>query len=84
MNELLRIACVQCNAGEDLDAGIAAAVAMTREAAALGARFVTLPEYFSQLDVRGGRLHLKAFEEARRSTSSTSISRRTSATANPT
>ncbi len=65
MNELLRIACVQCNAGEDLDAGIAAAVAMTREAAALGARFVTLPEYFSQLDVRGGRLHLKAFEEAR-------------------
>ena len=64
MNETLRVACVQCNAGADLDAGIAAAEARTRAAVEQGARFVTLPEYFSQLDLRAGRLNVTAYAEA--------------------
>ncbi|GIV61687.1 MAG: amidohydrolase [Rhodothermaceae bacterium] len=58
----LTVACVQLNAGADLTAGIEAAAAWVREAAARGAELIGLPEYFSQLCLREKHLQLEVFE----------------------
>lgn len=53
MAPLLRIACLQLNSGNDLEANLANAAAMTREAAAGGAKFVLMPEYALMMDGSG-------------------------------
>jgi len=49
----LKIACVQLNAGNDVDANTALATDAIRQAAAQGAQFITLPEYCVLLDGSG-------------------------------
>ena len=53
MSELLRLACLQLNSGNDLAANAATVRALVREAAGNGARFVMTPEYALMLDGRG-------------------------------
>lgn len=65
MSERITVACIQNCATPDLAANIAETAAMTREAAAKGARFICLPEYFSALDVENGRLKIPSFPEDR-------------------
>jgi predicted amidohydrolase len=60
----LSVACIQNTPGPSLDENIEAALGLCREAARQGARLLSLPEYFSDLDVDGeGRLVFKAFAE---------------------
>jgi len=63
MSESITVACIQNCATPDLEANIAETMAMTREAAGQGARFICLPEYFSALDVENGRLKIPSFPE---------------------
>jgi predicted amidohydrolase len=53
MTDLLRVACLQLNSGNDLAANIATVYAMAREAAGNGAHLVMTPEYALMLDGRG-------------------------------
>lgn len=53
MNFQLRIACLQLNAGNNLEANLAEVVAMVRDAAASGAKFVLMPEYALMMDGAG-------------------------------
>jgi predicted amidohydrolase len=50
---LLRVACIQLNAGADVAANLQAAAAAVRRAAAGGARLICLPEYCTLLDGSG-------------------------------
>lgn len=50
---MLRVACLQLTPGEDLHANLAAALAMTRDAADRGAQLVLLPEYAMLLHASG-------------------------------
>jgi predicted amidohydrolase len=65
MSAKVTVACIQNCATPDLEANLAETKAMTREAAAEGARLICLPEYFSCLDVENGRLKIPAFAEDR-------------------
>ncbi len=51
----LRVAVVQMTSTDDLDANLAAAEALVREAAEAGARFVALPEMFAYMRREGQR-----------------------------
>ena len=62
MNGSLRIACLQTNSGNDFDANLAALAAMTREAAAGGAKFVLSAEYALMMDGSGRTMREKALE----------------------
>jgi predicted amidohydrolase len=53
MSAVLRVACLQTNAGNDLGANLAALTAMTREAVAGGASFVLSAEYALMMDGSG-------------------------------
>jgi predicted amidohydrolase len=58
--EALRIACLQTNSGNDLDANLATLSAMTREAAAGGAKFILSAEYALMMDGSGRTMREKA------------------------
>ncbi len=60
MTGSLRIACLQTNSGNDFDANLAALSAMTREAAAGGAKFVLSAEYALMMDGSGRTMREKA------------------------
>jgi predicted amidohydrolase len=49
----LKLACIQANTGNDLSANLATVTAMTREAAANGAKFVLTAEYSLMMDGSG-------------------------------
>lgn len=59
----VRIACLQTNSGNDFDANLATLEAMTREAAAGGARFVLSGEYVLMMDGSGRTMREKAQSE---------------------
>lgn len=56
----LRIACLQTNSGSDFDANLSTLAAMTREAAAGGARLVLSAEYALMMDGSGRTMREKA------------------------
>jgi predicted amidohydrolase len=58
--EALRIACLQTNSGNDFDANLATLSAMTREAAAGGAKFILSAEYALMMDGSGRTMREKA------------------------
>ena len=60
-----KLACIQNSAVAEVERNIAVAAALTRSAAALGAAFICLPEYFSGVTLKDGLLHPAAFEESR-------------------
>jgi len=60
----LTVACIQNAADMDVRGNIARCEALVREAAAAGARLVSLPEYCTGLDVIEGRLVFPAFAES--------------------
>ena len=60
MSARVRIACLQTNSGNDFDANLAALAAMTREAAAGGAKFVLSGEYALMMDGSGRTMREKA------------------------
>jgi predicted amidohydrolase len=53
MNSAFRLACLQLNSGNDLQANLAVVRSMTREAAGSGAQFVLMPEYALMMDGSG-------------------------------
>jgi deaminated glutathione amidase len=53
MSSPFRVACLQLNSGNDLEANFANVDAMTREAAGGGAQFVLMPEYALMMDGSG-------------------------------
>jgi predicted amidohydrolase len=53
VSDILRVACLQLNSGNDLAANTVTVRAMVREATAGGAAFVLTPEYAFMLDGRG-------------------------------
>ncbi len=64
MSGIVRIACLQMNAGNDFNANLAALVAMAREAAAGGARFLFTPEYVLMMDGSGRVMRERALDAA--------------------
>ena len=58
----VRIACLQTNSGNDFDANLATLTAMTREAAAGGAKFVFSAEYALMMDGSGRTMREKALK----------------------
>ncbi len=56
----VRIACLQTNSGNDFDANLATLSAMTREAAAGGAKFILSAEYALMMDGSGRTMREKA------------------------
>jgi predicted amidohydrolase len=56
----VRIACLQTNSGNDFDANLAALAAMTRQAAAGGAKFILSAEYALMMDGSGRTMREKA------------------------
>ena len=56
----VRIACLQTNSGNDFEANLTALAAMTREAAAGGARFVLSAEHVLMMDGSGRTMREKA------------------------
>lgn len=63
MTGAVRIACLQTNSGNDFDANLATLSAMTREAAAGGARFIFSGEYVLMMDGSGRSMREKALKE---------------------
>ncbi len=61
----LKVACVQLNAGSDLEVNLAQATDRIREAAAQGARLIALPEYAVLLDGSGRVMRSRSPEEAK-------------------
>ncbi len=57
------IACLQTNSGNDFDANLATLAAMTREAAAGGAKFIFSAEYALMMDGSGRSMREKALKE---------------------
>ena len=55
-----KVACIQNTATQDLDANVATASALVRDAAAAGADFITLPEHCSLMEPRRNVLHQHA------------------------
>ena len=62
MNKL-KVACIQNCATPEVDHNIEVCLKLTREAAAEGARFIALPEYFSGLRTEGPKIIPVAFRE---------------------
>jgi predicted amidohydrolase len=62
-NRAVRIACIQTNSGNDFAANLDVLTAMTREAAAGGAKFVFSPEYVLMMDGSGRTMREKALKE---------------------
>jgi predicted amidohydrolase len=60
MSATVRIACLQTNSGNDFDANLATLSAMTREAAAGGAKFILSAEYALMMDGSGRTMREKA------------------------
>jgi deaminated glutathione amidase len=60
----VRIACLQTNSGNDFDANLATLRAMTREAAASGAKFVLSAEYALMMDGSGRIMRERALKES--------------------
>ena len=56
----VRVACLQTNSGNDFDANLATLSAMTREAAAGGAKFILSAEYALMMDGSGRTMREKA------------------------
>ncbi len=65
MTATFTAACIQNSATPDVTYNIARSLELTRAAAAMGARFIALPEYFSGLHTEGPRIIPVAFAEAR-------------------
>ncbi len=63
MTETFRVACIQNSATPDVAHNLEETSGMVRAAAADGAAFVCLPEYFSCLDVSDDRIVAAAFPE---------------------
>jgi predicted amidohydrolase len=61
MSERFRIACLQMQAGNDLEANLATVRDMAAAAAARGARFILTPEYALMLDGSGRVMRERAF-----------------------
>ena len=59
-----KAACIQNCAVPEVDRNLEGTIALTREAAAAGASFIALPEYFSGLETDGAVIHPAAFPEA--------------------
>ena len=64
MTETFTAACIQNSATPDVRHNIARCLDLTRAAAAEGARFIALPEYFSGLRTEGPRIIPVAFAES--------------------
>ena len=60
---VVRVACVQVNARDDMDANIAAAGVLARQAAKAGAKLISFPEYVALMDGRGRVMLAGAREE---------------------
>ena len=60
----LSVACIQLNAGADVDANLAAATQAVRTAAARGAQLIALPEYCVLLDGSGRVMRDRSPEES--------------------
>jgi predicted amidohydrolase len=60
MADTFRVACLQMQSGNDLDANFETLRTMTREAAAGGARFVMSPEYALMMDGSGRNMRERA------------------------
>ncbi|MEJ2313087.1 MAG: carbon-nitrogen hydrolase family protein [Gemmatimonadales bacterium] len=63
MSHTFNVALIQNCAGPEVEANIAETLAMSREAADLGAALICLPENFSALSSEGPRLTMAAFTE---------------------
>jgi predicted amidohydrolase len=63
MSEKFSVACVQVNAGSDLQRNIAEAGALVRAARAAGADLIVLPENVAFLELRGGAVRAHARPE---------------------
>jgi len=63
MSATFRIACVQVNAGGDIDANVAAASALVREARSAGAELVALPECVALMESKRDRVRALATSE---------------------
>ncbi len=64
MTSAFKAACIQNCAVPDVDRNIDTTVRLTREAAAAGAQLIALPEYFSGLETRDGKIFPASFAEA--------------------
>jgi predicted amidohydrolase len=62
MPEPFRVACLQMQTGNDLEANLGNVGSMTREAARSGARFVLTPEYALMMDGSGRTMRERALE----------------------
>ena len=62
MSSTVRIACLQTNSGNDFAANLATLIAMAREAAAGGARFIFSPEYVLMMDGSGRTMRENALD----------------------
>jgi len=62
MSKTVRIACLQTNSGNDFAANLATLTAMTREAAAGGAKFILSGEYVLMMDGSGRTMRERALE----------------------
>ncbi len=60
MTDTFRVACLQMQSGNDLEQNFATLRAMTREAAAGGARFIMSPEYVLMMDGSGRTMRERA------------------------
>jgi len=60
MTEIFRVACLQTQSGNDLDANFSTLRTMTRDAAAGGAQFVMSPEYVLMMDGSGRTMRERA------------------------
>ncbi|MGI9415484.1 MAG: carbon-nitrogen hydrolase family protein [Hyphomicrobiales bacterium] len=64
MTETFKAACIQNCATPDVDENLGTTLALSRDAAAQGASLICLPEYFSGLETRDGKVYPAAFAEA--------------------
>ncbi len=64
MANTFRAACIQFSARARIEPNLATSLRLTREAAAQGAKLITLPEYFSGVATDGHRIVPTAFAEA--------------------
>ena len=63
MSTPFKAACVQNRATPEVAHNLEVSLRLLREAAAAGAELICLPEYFSGLETRGGRIYPAAFPE---------------------
>jgi predicted amidohydrolase len=63
MPEMFKAACIQFSARPEIETNLKTSLRLTREAAAAGAKLVTLPEYFSGVRTEGHRVVPTSFRE---------------------